>query len=65
MNLYSVDDYTRALFALLPTGLAWPRDVKSSQYATLRALGIHSRVLTLNHRHCLVVVSVNSTDDAQ
>ncbi|EMO9464376.1 putative phage tail protein, partial [Raoultella ornithinolytica] len=39
MSLYSVDDYTRALFALMPTGLAWSRDLKSTQYATLRALG--------------------------
>ncbi|HEC2616911.1 TPA: DUF2313 domain-containing protein [Raoultella ornithinolytica] len=39
MSLYSVDDYTRALSALLPAGLAWPRDVKSTQHATLRALG--------------------------
>ena len=39
MSLYSVDDYTRALLSLMPTGLAWTRDVNSVQYATLRALG--------------------------
>lgn len=39
MSLYPVDDYARALSALLPPGLAWPRDANSTQYATLRALG--------------------------
>lgn len=39
MSLYSIDDYTRSLIALLPTGLAWSRDKKGSQHATLRALG--------------------------
>ncbi|SXF43156.1 Uncharacterized protein conserved in bacteria (DUF2313) [Klebsiella variicola] len=39
MSLYSVDDYTQALLALMPTGLAWTRDVKSAQRAMLRALG--------------------------
>lgn len=38
MSLYSVDDYTRALVSLLPTGLAWPRDVESTQYATVKSL---------------------------
>lgn len=39
MSLYTVDDYTRALVALMPSGLAWLRDKGSTQYATLRALG--------------------------
>ncbi|HCQ8415826.1 TPA: DUF2313 domain-containing protein [Klebsiella michiganensis] len=38
MSLYSVDDYARALVSLLPTGLAWPRDVESTQYAMVRSL---------------------------
>lgn len=39
MSLYSVDDYTRGLVSLLPVGLAWPRDVTSTQHATVRAIG--------------------------
>ncbi|BBV77012.1 hypothetical protein STW0522RAO56_30660 [Raoultella planticola] len=39
MSLYSVDEYTHALIKLLPTGLAWSRDTKSIQYATIKALG--------------------------
>jgi len=39
MSLYSVDDYANALASLLPVGLAWTHDVKSTQYATLRSLG--------------------------
>lgn len=39
MNRYSVDDYAHGIVSLLPTGLAWNRNVKSIQYATLRAIG--------------------------
>lgn len=39
MSLYSVDDYTLGLVSLLPVGLAWSRDVTSTQYATIRAIG--------------------------
>ncbi|MBQ0955997.1 YmfQ family protein [Serratia symbiotica] len=38
MSQYTADDYQRALYALLPTGLAWPRDAGGVQAAVIRAL---------------------------
>lgn len=35
---YSEQDYTKAMQNLMPTGIAWPRDSNSAQYALLTAL---------------------------
>ena len=39
MSLFSKDDYASALGALLPTGMAWPRESKTVRSAVLRAMG--------------------------
>lgn len=38
MNGYSVSDYLDALQSLMPTGLAWPRELSRTQTGVLRAL---------------------------
>lgn len=38
MSYYAVSDYTRALQALMPVGLAWPKTPDAVQTAVLRAL---------------------------
>lgn len=38
MSMYLAADYTEAIQALMPQGLAWPRDPKSVQAAVCRAL---------------------------
>ncbi|ARZ01728.1 phage tail protein [Yersinia ruckeri] len=38
MSRFSVNEYTQALQALMPTGLAWPRRPDGAQTAVLRAL---------------------------
>jgi hypothetical protein len=64
MSLYSVDDYARALVSLLPTGLAWPRDVESTQHATVRSLA-HSFARSDTESLALSGgFSFNGTDDA-
>ncbi|WP_440498963.1 putative phage tail protein, partial [Serratia sarumanii] len=38
MSQFTVKEYSRALQALIPTGLAWPRDPGGVQGAVIRAL---------------------------
>lgn len=38
MSRYSVNEYTAALQALMPSGLVWPRQLNGVQTSTLRAL---------------------------
>lgn len=40
MSQYSVNEYTEALQALMPTGLVWPRQIDGVQINVLRALSM-------------------------